>query len=89
MDHCRDFLLSTEGKTLAEANPSDPFFGTGIGLRHPDVWKVDLWGKNLLAPVFSFTVKYCWASSLMSDIGVVCTVEPVILCTAIVALLIL
>ena len=44
--------------------------------------------KNL-APVFSFTVKYCWASSLMSDIGVVCTVEPVILCTAIVALLIL
>ena len=45
--------------------------------------------RRAITPVFSFTVKYCWASSLMSDIGVVCTVEPVILCTAIVALLIL
>ena len=48
VDHCRDFLLSTGGKTLAEANPSDSFFGIGMGLRHPDVWDVDLWGKNLL-----------------------------------------
>ena len=48
VDHCRDFLLSTEGKTLAEANPSDSFFGIGMGLRHPDVWKADLWGRNLL-----------------------------------------
>ena len=46
--HCRDFLLSTGGKTLSEANPSDSFFGIGMGLRHPDVWDVDLWGKNLL-----------------------------------------
>ena len=30
-------------------NPKcDSFFGIGMGLRHPDVWDVDLWGKNLL-----------------------------------------
>ena len=48
MDYCRDFLLSTGGKTLAEANPTDSFFGIGMGLRHPDVWDVDLWCKTLL-----------------------------------------
>ena len=48
VDHCKDFLLSTEGKTLGEANANDSFFGIGMGLRHPDVWDMDLWGKNLL-----------------------------------------
>ena len=48
VDHCKDFLLSTEGKTLGEANANYSFFGIGMGLRHPDVWDMDLWGKNLL-----------------------------------------
>ena len=48
VDHCKDFLTSTEGKTLGEANGWDKFFGIGMSLQHPKVWQKELWGRNLL-----------------------------------------
>ena len=42
VDHCKDFLTSTEGKTLGEANGWDKFFGIGMSLQHPKVWQKEL-----------------------------------------------
>ena len=33
---------------LGEANRNDAYWGIGMGLNDPDVWKQDKWGKNLL-----------------------------------------
>ena len=48
VDHCKVFLTASEGKTLGEANGSDKFFGIGMSLQDPKVWRKELWGRNLL-----------------------------------------
>ena len=48
VDHCEDFLLSTEGKTLGEANANDSFFGIGIGSSASGCMEYGFMGKNLL-----------------------------------------
>lgn len=48
VEHCKDFLLATGKKTIGEANPSDKFFGIGMGLKDRDVWDRSKWANNLL-----------------------------------------
>ena len=45
---CKNFLLATGQRDIGEANPSDSFFGIGMGLRHPDAWDKSKWENNLL-----------------------------------------
>ena len=45
----KEFLLNTGETTIAEANPHDLIYGTGLGLRDPQVWEKPKWkGSNLL-----------------------------------------
>ncbi len=44
----RDYLLSTESKSLIEASPKDSFWGIGISLNDPDIIKKkSKWGRNI------------------------------------------
>ncbi len=43
----RDYLLSTESKSLIEASPKDSFWGIGISLNDPDIIKINLNGSEI------------------------------------------
>ena len=44
----KGFLLSTSGNRLIEASATDKFWGVGLSLRNPDLFKETKWtGKNL------------------------------------------
>lgn len=45
---CKNFLLTTGQRDIGEANPSDSFFGIGMGLRNPAAWDKSQWENNLL-----------------------------------------
>lgn len=48
----RDILCKKTGKkTLIEANPHDPFWGIGLGLRHPNLQDSGKWGLNIFGKV--------------------------------------
>ena len=50
----KDFLMKTRGTDLAEANPSDLYWGTGISLRSRDTFNPNKWvGKNMAGKVLS------------------------------------
>ena len=50
----KDFLTKTRGTDLAEANPSDLYWGTGISLRSRDTFNANKWvGKNMAGKVLS------------------------------------
>ena len=45
----KQFLLSTQDKTLIEANPKDTFWSCGLGLKHRDIANEEKWtGLNVL-----------------------------------------
>ena len=48
---CREFLLATTGKVIAEASP-DKQWGTGCTLHSPNLWQPTYWqsrgGKNVM-----------------------------------------
>ena len=39
----KQFLLATETTVLLEANPKDKFWGVGMSLRNPNIWKKNSW----------------------------------------------
>lgn len=45
---CGDFLKNTGNKVIGEANPNDPFYGIGMGLKDSNVWDKTAWAHNLL-----------------------------------------
>jgi len=48
----KSILLSTAGRVLAEASPSDTKWGIGLSEDHPDAKRRKLWrGRNLLGQV--------------------------------------
>ena len=48
-DMCKTFLKNTKPNRLAEASPSDRYWGIGLGLRDQNVWDTKLWkGQNKL-----------------------------------------
>ena len=50
----KDFLMKTRGTDLAEANPSDLYWGTGISLRSHDTFNPNKWvEKNMASKVLS------------------------------------
>ena len=50
----RSFLLQTCGTTLAEANPTDRVWGTGISLKNDHIFSPDKWtGKNMAGEVLA------------------------------------
>lgn len=44
--HLAKFLLSTGTTTLVEASPTNRFFGVGLSLNHPDIFKPEKWHKD-------------------------------------------
>ncbi len=47
-------LLKTNDKVIAEASPSDTFFGVGHGLRDTDLWRPSAWrGRNVLGQMLA------------------------------------
>ena len=45
-------LLDTGNKTLIECNPSDPYWGIGLGLQETDIWNQSKWkGENKLGQI--------------------------------------
>ena len=50
----KDFLLKTQGTVLAEANPGDLYWGTGMSLQNPDIHSPNNWtGKNTAGKALS------------------------------------
>ena len=50
----KDFLAKTKGTELAEANPMDLYWGTGISLRDKSLFHADKWkGKNTAGKILS------------------------------------
>ena len=48
-DTCKTLLKNTKPNRLAEASPSDRYWGIGLGLRDQNVWDTKLWkGQNKL-----------------------------------------
>ena len=54
--HLKDFLLSTGDNKLVEANPKDFFWGAGMALQNPNLWKRNAsWGRaeNMLGQLLT------------------------------------
>ena len=48
-EYCRHFLSKTNQNWLVEANPTDRFWGMGLGLRDEGIWDRKQWkGQNKL-----------------------------------------
>ena len=48
-DDLRDFLLETKNTELVQASPNDRFWGAGINITDPNIFKKEQWkGKNNL-----------------------------------------
>ena len=48
-DTCKTFLKNTKPNRLAEASPSDRYWGIGLGLRDQNIWDTKQWkGQNKL-----------------------------------------
>ncbi len=51
-----DFPLSTGTKVILEASLFDLFWGLGLGINHPNIYKPDVWpkgAKNWLGKILS------------------------------------
>lgn len=56
--HCKQFLLNTGSRVIAEASPDDNFWGTGCSLYSADLWDSSKWsGKNMMGKVLSLARK--------------------------------
>lgn len=41
--HLKDFLMATGDRTIVEGSPGDTFWGAGLSIFDPRIWKTNTW----------------------------------------------